>query len=325
MSFTLITYSKAEYQEKELDNLEDSFPYLDSGDGNITWLQIDSIQEEALVNLTEHFGIPPLIRESIITGEQRSKAYDLDKTILMTLKNYNFEAKDDRLRYEQIKILIGSNFLISFCEKKNRILDEIKEEIRTGAGRTRRMGADYLAYTILDSVIDNYQNINDTIETRAHEVGKGLHNPAGNDFARKIEGLVQEVVNTRRSIIPLGDVANTLRITKSELVTDSITIYLEEAHDHTVAIKELLDSNYEILSRMIDIYSTTLSNRANKVMQTLTIVATIFIPLTFIVGIYGMNFQIPEIKLPYGYPVILIFMLLVALLLLYYFRKKGWM
>jgi len=327
MSFTLIAYSETEYKESKLDNIEDSFPYLDSGDGNITWLEIDSMQEEAVKKkLIEHLGISPLIQKYLDSSEQRSKVQKLDKFIFITLKNYNLEDKDARLRPEQIKILLGKNFVISYCENKSAILDKIRVQIKSGFGHTRSMGADYLAYKILDSVIDNYHTIYDTIEAVTDEIGKDLLDPAQRYITQKIANSVQSVVIVRRSIIPLEDLTNKMSKMKSELLDDSFSIYLEDAHDHTVEIKELLDSNYEILSRMIDIYNTILSNRANKVIQTLTIIATIFIPLTFIVGIYGMNFQIiPELNWSYGYYAIMIFMLLVALSLLYYFRKKRWL
>ena len=325
MGFTLITYSETEFKETELDNIEDSFPYLDSGDGNITWLEIESIQADALKNLGDHLGIHPLIQEDLASSKQRSKVRNLDKFIFITLKNYNFEDKDDNLRHEQIKILIGSNFLISFCEKKNRILDEIKEEIRTGAGRTRRMGADYLAYKILDFIIDNYFTINEKIEAQIHNVEEELLGPTHRDNPGKIKILVHNIIDIRRSILPLETLVSALGRMKSKLIDDSLSIYLEDAQNHAVENKEFIDSNHEILSKMIDIYTTKLSNKTNKVMQTLTIIATIFIPLTFIVGIYGMNFQIPELNWSYGYYAILIFMLLVALSLLYYFRKKKWL
>ncbi|MCK5392609.1 MAG: magnesium/cobalt transporter CorA [Deltaproteobacteria bacterium] len=325
MSFTLITYSETEFKESALDNIEDSFPYLDSGDGTITWLEIEPIQEEALKKLGDHLGIHPLILENIASCEQRSKVQNLDKLIFITLKNYNFEDKDDRLEPEQIKILLGSNYLISFCEKKSAIIDKIKEEIRTGAGRTRRMGADYLAYKIIDSVIDNYYTISEKIEAQMDKVSEELLGPRQIKNPEKIKILAHNIVTIIRSILPLKDLVSAMGRIKSELIDDSLSIYLGDAQDNTLMIQEMIGSNNEIFTKMIDIYSTSLSNKTNDVMQTLTIIATIFIPLTFIVGIYGMNFQIPELNWSYGYYAIMIFMLLVALSLLYYFRKKRWL
>jgi len=325
MSFTLITYSETEFKETELDNIEDSFPSLDSGDSNITWLEIESIQEEALKNLGDHLGLHPLILEDLASSEQRSKVQNLDKLIFITLKNYNFVDKADDLAPEQVKILLGSNYLISFCEKKNRVVDEIKEEIRTGAGRTRRMGADYLAYKILDYIIDNYFTINEKIEAQIDKVAEELFGSRQRENPEKIKDLSHNIIIIRRSILPLETLVSAMGRMKSKLIDDSLSIYLGDAQNHTVENKELIDSNHEILFKMIDIYTTKLSNKTNKVMQTLTIIATIFIPLTFIVGIYGMNFQIPELKWSYGYYAIMIFMLLVALSLLYYFRKKKWL
>lgn len=326
MSFTLTTYSETVFKESELDNIEDSFPYLDSGDGTITWLEIEPIQEEALKKLGDHLGIHPLILEDIASSEQRSKVQNLDKLIFITLKNYNFEDKGDRLEPEQIKILLGSNYLISFCDKKNAIIDKIKEEIRTGAGRTRRMGADYLAYKIIDSVIDNYFTINEEIEDQIHKVGEELFGPRQSENPEKIKKLAHNIITIIRSILPLRDLVSAMERMKSGLIDDSLIIYLGDAQDHTLVIQELIGSNNEIFTKMIDIYSTSLSNKTNDVMKMLTIIATIFIPLTFVVGIYGMNFQImPELNSPYGYPAVLILMLLIALSLIYYFRKRGWM
>jgi magnesium transporter len=325
MSFTLITYSETEYKETELDNIEDSFPYLDSGDGNITWLEIESIQADALKNLGDHLGIHLLIMEDIASNEQRSKFQNLDKLIFITLKNYNFVDKTDNLAPEQVKILLGSNYLISFCGEKNRIVDKIKEEIRTGAGRARSMGADYLAYKIIDSVIDNYYTISKKIEVQIDKVAEELFGSRERDNPEKIKNLAQNIIIIIRSIMPLKQLVSSMGRIKSELIDDSLSIYLGDAQDNTLTIQEILGSNNEIFTKMIDIYSSSISNKTNDVMKTLTIIATIFIPLTFIVGIYGMNFQIPELKWSYGYYAIMIFMLLVALSLLYYFRKKKWL
>jgi magnesium transporter len=325
MSFTLITYSETEYKETELDNIEDSFPYLDSGDGNITWLEIESIQADALKNLGDHLGIHLLIMEDIASNEQRSKFQNLDKLIFITLKNYNFVDKTDNLAPEQVKILLGSNYLISFCEKKNRIVDKIKEEIRTGAGRARSMGADYLAYKIIDSVIDNYYTISKKIEVQIDKVAEELFGSRERENPEKIKNLAQNIIIIIRSILPLKQLVSSMGRIKSELIDDSLSIYFGDAQDNTLMIQEIIGSDNEIFTKMIDIYSTSISNKTNDVMKTLTIIATIFIPLTFIVGIYGMNFQIPELKWSYGYYAIMIFMLLVALSLLYYFRKKEWL
>jgi magnesium transporter len=325
MSFTLITYSETEYKETELDNIEDSFPYLDSGDGNITWLEIESIQADALKNLGDHLGIHLLIMEDIASNEQRSKFQNLDKLIFITLKNYNFVDKTDNLAPEQVKILLGSNYLISFCEKKNRIVDKIKEEIRTGAGRARSMGADYLAYKIIDSVIDNYYTISKKIEVQIDKVAEELFGSRERENPEKIKNLAQNIIIIIRSIMPLKQLVSSMGRIKSELIDDSLSIYFGDAQDNTLMIQEIIGSDNEIFTKMIDIYSTSISNKTNDVMKTLTIIATIFIPLTFIVGIYGMNFQIPELKWSYGYYAIMIFMLLVALSLLYYFRKKEWL
>jgi magnesium transporter len=325
MSFTIITYSETEFKETELDNIEDSFPYLDSGDGNITWLEIESIQADALKNLGDHLGIHLLIMEDIASNEQRSKFQNLDKLIFITLKNYNFVDKTDNLAPEQVKILLGSNYLISFCGEKNRIVDKIKEEIRTGAGRARSMGADYLAYKIIDSVIDNYYTISKKIEVQIDKVAEELFGSRERQNPGEIKNLGQNIIIIIRSILPLKQLVSSMGRIKSELIDDSLSIYLGDAQDNTLMIQEVIGSNNEIFTKMIDIYSTSLSNKTNDVMKTLTIIATIFIPLTFIVGIYGMNFQIPELKWSYGYYAIMIFMLLVALSLLYYFRKKKWL
>jgi len=324
MRFTLITYSETEFKESELDNIEDSFPYLDSGDDNITWLEIESIQEEALKNLGDHLGLHPLIQEDLASSEQRSKIQNLDKLIFITLKNYNFVDKADDLAPEQVKILLGSNYLISFCEKK-RVVDKIKEEIRTRAGRTRSMGADYLAYKIIDSVIDNYYTISKKIEVQIDKVAEELFGSRQRENPEKIKNLAHNIIIIIRSILPLKELVSSMGRIKSELIDDSLSIYLGDAQDNTLMIQEIIGSNNEIFAKMIDIYSTSISNKTNDVMKTLTIIATIFIPLTFIVGIYGMNFQIPELKWSYGYYAIMIIMLLVALSLLYYFRKKKWL
>ena len=324
MGITLITYSETDFNETELDNIEDAYPYIDSDDVNVAWLEIDSIQIDVLNKLGDHQDIHPLILKDIVDPDQRSKIQDLDKFIFATLQNYNFD-DENVLRPEQVKIMLGKNSVITVCENKSGIFKKIKDEIRTGVGRTRKLGVDYLAYKFVDSIIDNYHSISDTLQSRTDELGKELFDPAQPENTEKVSILLGDIITIKRSIIPLVALVSEMGRIKSELIDDSLLIYLEDAHDDTVEIKETVDSNYEILTRTIDLYSTSLSNRANKVMQTLTIIATIFIPLTFIVGVYGMNFEIPELNWPYGYPLVLIIMLVIALALLYYFRKRGWM
>jgi len=223
-------------------------------------------------------------------------------------------------------LILGSNFVISFQEREGDVFNPIRERIRSGKGRIRKMGADYLTYTSIDTIVDNYfislEKLGEEIESMEEEL---VTNPTP-ETLQAIHHLKREMIFLRKSVWPLREVVSLLERGESVLIHESTRIYLRDVYDHTIQVIDTIETSRDMLSGMLDIYLSSISNRMNQVMKVLTIIATIFIPLTFIVGIYGMNFgHMPELESPWGYPVVLLVMAGISILMLVYFKRKKWL
>jgi len=268
----------------------------------------------------------PLILEDIVNTEQRPKMEDFEQYIFVVLKMLQYNEKEDEIIAEQVSLILGSNFVISFQETEGDIFDPIRDRIRNSKGRIRKMGADYLAYALLDAVVDNYftilEKIGEKIETVEEEL---VANPIP-ETLQIIHTMKREMIFLRKSVWPLREVVGGLQRAESALIQESTGIYLRDVYDHTIQVIDTIETFRDMISGMLDIYMSSVSNKMNEVMKVLTIFAAIFIPLTFIAGIYGMNFQyMPELEWQLGYFAVLLIMLLVAVSLLVYFRKKKWL
>jgi magnesium transporter len=237
----------------------------------------------------------------------------------------HYDEKNRELSIEQINLILGDKYIISLQERVGDIFQSIRDRIKLGTGRIRKMGSDYLAYALMDAIVDNYFITLEKIGEDIEELEAELIENATTETLRKLHRLKREIIVLRRSVWPIREIINRFQRTESKLVTDVIDIFLRDVYDHSIQIMEIIESSRDILSGMIDIYLSSISNRMNEVMKVLTIIATIFIPLTLVAGIYGMNFSfMPELNWVFGYPLILISMLIVGIIMLIYFRKKKW-
>jgi magnesium transporter len=232
----------------------------------------------------------------------------------------------NKITSEQISIVLGPDFVVSFQEREGDVFNPIRERIRIGRGRIRKMGADYLAYALLDSVVDNYfiflEKLGDKIEFLEEEL---VTNPT-TETLQTIHDLKTEMVFLRKSVWPLREIISGLERGESALIQESTEIYLRDVYDHTIQVIDTVETFRDMVSGMLDIYLSSVSNRMNEVMKVLTIIATIFIPLTLIAGIYGMNFQyMPELGWRWGYPMVWLIMLVIGALMLVYFRRERWL
>jgi len=236
---------------------------------------------------------------------------------------------DDRSREvsaEQISLVLSQNHVISLQERKGDVFNPVRERIRNSRGIIRRMGTDYLAYALIDSIVDNYflilEKLGEKIEFLEDEL---VTNPTI-ETLQKIHELKRDMIFLRKSVWPLREVISKLERGGSQLVKESTFIYFRDVYDHTIQVIDAIETYRDMLSGMLDIYLSSISNRMNEVMKVLTIIATIFIPLTLIAGVYGMNFRyMPELESQLGYPLVLLSMLAVSILMLIYFRKKKWL
>lgn len=321
---SLMDYDESHFLEKEVKLVEESFPFKDKP--TVTWINIDGIHEiEIIEKIGQYFGVHPLILEDILNTEKRPKMEDFETYIYVTLKILKQIDKSDKILSEQVSLIVGKNFVISFMENKDDIFDPIKDRIRSGKGHIRKMGSDFLAYSLIDAIVDNYfiimEQFGDKIEVMEEELVK---NPTPGTLM-SLHDTQRELMILRKSVWPLREVVNNMLREESTLIHESTLIYLRDVYDHTIEIIEMIEGLRDMVSRMFDMYLSSISNKLNEIMKVLTIIATIFIPLTFIAGVYGMNFEnMPELKWHWGYPVIWTIMIFIGLYMLNYFRKKKW-
>jgi len=325
VKITIIDYDETQFQEKEARTVEECFPFKDKP--TVTWINIDDIhQVEIMEKIGTHFGIHPLVLEDIMHTAQRPKIEEFEDYIFVVVKMIYFDDKKNDIEAEQLSIILGPNFVISFQEKEGDVFDHVRERIRRNKGRIRKMKADYLAYALLDTIVDHYfivlEKLGEKIEGMEEEL---VTNPTP-ETLQNIHTLKRELIFLRKSIWPLREVVNSLESGESALVLESTGIYLRDVYDHTIQVVDTVETFRDMVSGMLDIYLSSLSNKMNEVMKVLTIIATIFIPLTFVAGLYGMNFKyIPELEWHWGYFAVLFVMVIIGFGMVMYFRNKKWL
>lgn len=321
----IISYNKTQFQEKDVKSIKECFPLKSKP--TITWINVDGVhQVEIIGEIGNHLGLHPLVLEDITNTEQRPKMEDFGDYIFLTLKMFYLDTESREIKWEQISIVLGPDYVISFQEGKGDIFGPIRERIRTGKGRIRAMEADYLAYSLIDIIVDNYFAILEKLEEEIDDVEDELISNPTAETLQIIHRLKRDMIFMRKSVWPLRETISKLGRQESSLVRESTGLYLRDVYDHTIQIVDVIETYRDMLSGMLDIYLSSISNRMNEVMKVLTIIATIFIPLTFIAGLYGMNFlYMPELEWFWGYPVILLAMLIIGILMVIYFRIKKWL
>src|SRR4030042_1283164 len=321
----MMDYDEAHLQEKEIKTIEECFIFKDKP--TVTWINVDSLhQVEILEKLGECFGLHPLVLEDILNTDQRPKMEDYGEYIYVVLKMLEYHDKSNEIESEQISLILGPNFVFSFQEREGDTFNPIRERIRNNKGRIRKMGADYLAYTLLDSIVDNYFFILEKQGEKIEFLEEKLVTHPTSEILQVIHHLKREMILLRKAVWPLREVVSGLEREESSLIQKSTKVYLRDIYDHTIQTIDTIETYRDMVSSMVDIYLSSVSNRLNAVMKVLTIIATIFMPLTFIAGIYGMNFKyMPELEWRLGYPVILLTMVSIGVLMLVSFRKKKWL
>jgi len=325
VKITIIDYDAAQFQEKAATTSEECFPFKETP--TVTWINIDGLHRLDLIEaLGTHFGLHPLVMEDIVNTDQRPKIEDFVTYLFLVLKRLSYDPREHEVVAEQISLVLGSNFLLSFQEAPGDDFEPIRERIRGSKGRVRQMGVDYLAYTLIDAVIDNYFLLLEQIGDRIEAVEDVLVANPRPETLQTLHTLKREMIVLRKSIWPLREVINRLERWETPLIQKATTIYLRDVYDHTIQVIDAVETYRDMLSGMLDIYLSSVSNRMNEVMKVLTIISTIFIPLTFIAGIYGMNFNMPELQWPWIYPyAFYVVLLAIGVLMITYFRKKKWL
>lgn len=292
----------------------------------VTWMNLDGISDLPLIEkIGAGFGLHPLVLEDIVNTDQRPKTEDYENYIFMVVKM--FAPSPGGLASEQISFLLGSNWLVTFQEGLDGDpFASVRERLKNPLGRLRTRGPDYLCYALIDAVVDNYFLVLEDIANRIEDLEEELMTVPTPETLSMIYRLKREVLLLHRSIWPLREVVSALIRRESHLVKESTVTYLRDLYDHTIQVIETTETLRDMLTGMLDIYLSSVSNRMNAIMKVLTIIATIFMPLTFIAGLYGMNFKhMPELDYPWAYPAVLLLMFSIFCGMLIFFRKKRWL
>jgi len=329
MNWRPTSASRADYdaehvEEREIRAVDELAPYI--GKPSVTWIDVVGIHEPKVIEqIGCQFQIHPLLMEDIMNTTQRPKIDDLGKYICLILKLITFDETVMELRIEQLSLVFSDDVVLTFQESESGVFKPLRDRIRNSLGRIRKMGTDYLAYSLMDAVIDHYfvvmEKMGEKIDILENDV---VMNPQ-REILRSVQQLRDEILLVRRSVWPLREIISLLERAESPLIDKTSSLYFRDIYEHTIQVMDTVDTYRDILSGMFDIYLSSISNRLNEVMKVLTIIATIFMPLTFLAGVYGMNFQnMPELKWQYGYFMIWGVMILIAVAMLVYFRKRRW-
>ena len=324
---TLLRYSESGVHEEELEDLE----HLDQispepGEEGVSWMNIEGVHHlETIEKMGKCYGIHPLTLEDIVNTEQRPKIEEFEDYLFIVLKAFDYADNDSELIMSQINLILKPKMVISFEEKDGAIYNALKERIRAGKGRIRKEGSDYLAYCLVDVTVDHYFNIleklGEGIELLQEEL---IRNPTKTTL-QQIHKMKRQMILFRRSVWPLRETVGSLLRGESDAIHKSTLVYLRDVYDHLIHVIDSVEIYRDMLAGMMDLYLSSLSNRMNEIMKVLTVIATIFMPLTFIAGVYGMNFKyMPELEWHWGYPAVLLLMAAVVVYMLFYFSRKKW-
>ncbi len=321
---SLIHYDADHFSERVGCSLEDCL-HSSLSEG-IRWINVDGLSDTQLIEaLTTRFGIHPLVLEDVTNLDQRPKLEDYGDYLFAVLKMLTFDDETGKLLSEQVSVILGDRFVISIQEHVGDVFGPVRERLRTGKGKLRKMGGDALAYSLLDAVVDGYFTILEKSGERVEALEEELVTSPTRETLHALHDQKRELLFLRRSIWPMRELIGNLERRESPLVTEPLAPYLRDLYDHAVQVLETVESLRETLSGLLDIYLSSLSNRMNEIMKVLTVISTLFIPLTFIAGVYGMNFRfMPELGWRWGYPATWGVMIVIAGFMLRYFHRKGW-
>lgn len=323
---SVFDYNQNEFTERQDTPLEECLQYLDAS-GTITWINIFGINDVKTIELIgQRFGLHPLLLEDIMSSGQRSKLDDYKDTLYVVVKMLTYNKEKQQVEDEQVSLVLGKNFLISFLESKNNVFESICERLRHDKSRLRKRGADYLCYALIDCLVDNYFLILEKVDGKLENLENELIKSPSPKTLQKIQRSKREITLLRKSVWPMREVISSFRRIETPLIQDTTKLYIHDVYDHTIQAIDAIESFRDIASGMLEIYLSNISQRMNEIMKVLTVVSTIFVPLTFIASIYGMNFDhIPEHHWPYGYFMVWGLIAAITIVMLYYFRRKGWL
>jgi magnesium transporter len=308
----------------EPGQIEETFGYKDSE--NITWINVAGLHDVKLFEkLGTAFDIHPLVMEDILNTDHRSKVEEYDEYIFIVLKMLSFDEKADQFVHEHLSLIVGKNYVITFQELSGDIFNPIRERLKRQNSRIRKSGADYLAYAIIDLIVDHFFLLLEILNEKSAALEERMIEDSDRTSLKELQVLKKEIILLRKFIWPMRETVSNLVDEEYQLFSDELNPFLRDVYDHTNQIVDSVDTMDEVISGIFDFYLSMMSYRMNDVMKVLTIIATIFIPLTFIAGIYGMNFEfMPELKWRWAYPAVWFIMMFIFIGMVIYFKRKKW-
>jgi len=324
----VLAYGPETIREEEVQDLQSLEGLL--GESPVTWVNVDGLGDAAkITRIGEIFHLHPLALEDVMNVRQRPKVELYGQQVFIIVR---MAALGEQLETEQVSLFLGSNFVLTFQERRGDCLEPVRDRIRKGLGRIRKAGPDYLAYALVDAVVDAFFPLLEQYGERLELLEEQVIARPDNQTIAQVHGVKRDLLVLRRATWPLREATNALLREEMELITEQTRPYLRDCYDHVIQIIDMVETYREMASGLLDAYQSSVSNRMNEVMKVLTIIATIFIPLGFLAGIWGMNFDgelspynMPLLKWRWGYPFALSVMLTIAMVMLVFFGRKGWL
>ncbi len=327
----LIDYSEDKAIRQELETPEACLPFLDSE--SVSWVDVKGLgSEDILKRLGNVFNLHPLVLEDIVNVPQRPKVEEHGDQLLIIARMVTLHEDDKTFESEQVSLILGKHYLLTVQEEpRYDCFGPIRERIRTDKGAIRKSGADYLAYALIDSIIDGFFPVLEAYGEQLEELEDEVVANPNRQTLQKIHDIKRELLTLRRAIWPQRDSINALIRDGSKLFSDEVLVYLRDCYDHAIQVLDMVETYREVASSLMDVYLSSVGNRMNEIMKFLTVISSIFIPLTFIAGVYGMNFNtekspfnMPELNWYLGYPACMAIMFTIAVSLVLFFKRKGW-
>lgn len=321
----IFDYDPHKITVQHVNEVEKAFGYKDIE--NITWINVNGLNNtQEIEKLGKHYNLHPLLIEDIVNTQQRPKIDEYEDYLFIVFKMIHFGPDQEFIR-EHVSLVMGKNYVLTFQEADGDVFNGLRERIKNAKGRIRNSGADYLTYAILDAVIDNYFLVIESLGEKVELLEESLFvENSSEDITQDIQDMKREIIKMRKAVYPLREVISRMENTQSPLFEPKTFSYIKDLNDHIIQVSENIEVYREMIWGLMDMYMTTISNKMNEVMKVLTIMASIFIPLTFMAGIYGMNFEyIPELQFKYGYFYLWGAMLIVFFMMIWYFRRKKWL
>ena len=320
----LLEYDAEHLKELEPSSVQEALAARD--ESLVGWLNVDGLHEpEVLRELRDHFGLHLLAMEDVASVGQRAKLDEYEDNIFLSLPVLSFHKPTMTVEVEQLSLVLGPGWVLTFQEGAGEVLEPVRERLKAAQGKIRGRGSDYLAYALTDAVVDRYFGILEQLGDAAEELeGRVLENPTPETLLG-VNHLKRELLVLRKTVWPLREALGAFARTESDLVSESTQVFVRDVHDHIIQIIDTVETLRDLASGISDLYLSGVGQRTNEVMKVLTVMASIFIPLTFVAGVYGMNFEfMPELGIRWAYPVLLVLMVTLGVSMLVYFRKRKW-